>query len=371
MGRRPTHKKPPFVGVGGKVEDRVEEAKYPWITLREEFKHLREEGGSSFTFLEGALYEEQYWRTQLRAFGIDGRNVFNCRAIEGAQQAQTDKERSARNYAYGCLKAWQPTASVGMALVFGEWVLYRVVTEARRQPVSDISDWLLGSPELSIKLFDVLADTLVEAMAESQGYVLADIPKEREGEQANYLLAGLLRTRLRVGGQVGCSLSRALTVLAGEDSDHARKTQLLRELPGATRVAWSERGSGEGIAHLRNRVGRFIAYNGVEESWRENTRRSDPEQVHSVSQKLDLVPEHSPEELPEAHLFETDAAEQLDEIERHAKLSPQQKAVLQRVRRDMDTVEIANELGISNNQVYVQKRNAISKLKLASKAAGF
>ena len=373
MGRRPTHKKPPFVGVGGKVEDRVEEAEYPWITLREEFKHLREEEGSGFTLLKGALYEEQYWRTRLRAFGIDGQNVFNCRVIEDARRAQTDKERSARNYAYGCLKAWQPTAWVGMALVFCEWLLYRVVTEARRQPVLDISGWLPGSPDLSIRLFDLMADTLVEAMAESQGNVMADIPKEREGEQANYLLAGLLRTRLRVGGQVGCPLSRALTVLAGEDSYHARKIQLLRELPGATRIAWSERGSGEGIADLRNRVSRFIADNGAEESWREDTRMLDPKQVHSVSQDLDSVPEHSPEELPEARLLETPAAlrEQLDEIERHAKLSRQQAAVMQRVRRGMAIVEIADELGMSNNQVYVQKSNAISKLKLTSKAAGF
>jgi Bacterial regulatory proteins, luxR family len=232
---------------------------------------------------------------------------------------------------------------------------------------------LPGSPDLSIKLFDVLADTLVEAMAESQGNVMADIPKEREGEQANYLLAGLLRTRLRVGGQVGRSLSRALTVLAGEDSDHARKTQLLRELPGATRVAWSERESGEGITDLRNRVSRFIADNGDEESWRENTRRLDPEQVHSISQDLNSVPEHSPEELPEAHLLETPAAlrEQFDEIERYAKLSPQQKAVVQGVRRGMDIIEIADELGISTNQVSVQKRNAISKMKPARKAAGF
>ena len=37
----------------------------------------------------------------------------------------------------------------------------------------------------------------------------------------------------------------------------------------------------------------------------------------------------------------------------------------------MAIVEIADELGMSNNQVYVQKSNAISKLKLASKAAGF
>jgi len=218
-----------------------------------------------------------------------------------------------------------------------------------------------------------MADTLVEAMAESQGNVMADIPKEREGEQANYLLAGLLRTRIRVGGQVGRSLSRALTVLAGEDSDHARKTQLLRELPGATRVAWSERESGEGIADLRNRVSCFIADNGDEESWRENTRRLDPKQVHSVSQDLNAVPEHSPEELPEARLLETPAAlrEQLDEFEKHAKLSPQQAAVVQGVRRGMDIIEIADELRISTNQVSVQKRNAISKLKLASKAAGF
>jgi hypothetical protein len=34
--RQPRHPKPPFVGVGGKIEDRVDEAQDVWILMEEE-----------------------------------------------------------------------------------------------------------------------------------------------------------------------------------------------------------------------------------------------------------------------------------------------------------------------------------------------
>lgn len=61
--RQPRHPKPPFVGVGGKIEDRVDEAQDPWLIIEAEFERLREEEGSGITFLRGALYEENLWRT--------------------------------------------------------------------------------------------------------------------------------------------------------------------------------------------------------------------------------------------------------------------------------------------------------------------
>ncbi len=47
MTRQPRHAKPPFVGVGGKVEERVDEAQDPWIIIKEEAKRLRKEEGSA------------------------------------------------------------------------------------------------------------------------------------------------------------------------------------------------------------------------------------------------------------------------------------------------------------------------------------
>ena len=38
---RPRHPKPPFVGVGGKVEDRIDEAQDPWLIMEEGFREVR------------------------------------------------------------------------------------------------------------------------------------------------------------------------------------------------------------------------------------------------------------------------------------------------------------------------------------------
>ena len=75
--RQSTHVKPPFVGVGGKIEDRVDEAQDPWVLIREETKRLREEPVSGFTYLQGALYEEHRWRTVCETLAKMGRTRGN------------------------------------------------------------------------------------------------------------------------------------------------------------------------------------------------------------------------------------------------------------------------------------------------------
>jgi hypothetical protein len=162
---QPKHPEPPFVGLGGKVEERVEEAQDPWIIIDEEAKKRRKEEGSGFTYLEGALYEEFIWRTRLRDFGIDGQDATNLRDIPGMRKARTDEERSQQNLAHGRLLIWQTVANAGSMVLIGEWVLARVVAKFRRQPLLDMHDWLPGPPEPSTKLFDVLHHIWLQATA--------------------------------------------------------------------------------------------------------------------------------------------------------------------------------------------------------------
>jgi hypothetical protein len=96
----PRHPKPPFVGVGGKIEERVDEARDPWDLMREEAKRLCEEPMSGFTYLQGALYEVHRWRVRLRDFGKDGQNARKLREIPVARQPQTAQERSQENSAH-------------------------------------------------------------------------------------------------------------------------------------------------------------------------------------------------------------------------------------------------------------------------------
>jgi hypothetical protein len=101
------HPEPPFVGTGGKIEDRVDEAQDVWFLIKEEAKRLREEPLSGFTYLRGALYEEELWRARLLHFGKDGWDARKLREIPGARQPQTAKERSEENSAQQQLLVWQ------------------------------------------------------------------------------------------------------------------------------------------------------------------------------------------------------------------------------------------------------------------------
>jgi hypothetical protein len=264
---QPRHAKPPFVGVGGRVEDRVDEAQDPWRIIEEEHEKLRKKEWAGFEYLWIALHEESFWRARLRAFGLNGQDALNPREIPGARQAQTTEERNEANQAHQQLLVWQTVAKAGAMILICEWIFDQVVEGFRRmpgagtrpQPIADIGDWLPRPPGLSTKLFDVMRRMWVEAKAEVLGCIMEQYPKDTGGEQAAYLLAGLLRTRLKLGGNVGTRLRTGLSVLAGDASFTALKTQLLRELPATQRVAWEELGPSKGITGLRNLVSRLIA----------------------------------------------------------------------------------------------------------------
>jgi hypothetical protein len=152
-------------------------------------------------------------------------------------------------------------------VLIGEWIFDQVVAGfvrspgvgIRSQPLMDMGDWLPGPPDLNAKLFGAMSGVWVEAKAEVLGYIMAQYPKDRAGEQATYLLAGLLRNRLKLSGNVGTRLRSGLAELGGDASYPAMKSQLLRDLPWALGSAWEEIGPSKGVDGLRNLVSRLIA----------------------------------------------------------------------------------------------------------------
>jgi|SRR5215216_1112981 len=84
-------------------------------------------------------------------------------------------------------------------------------------------------------------------------------PGDRGAEQATYLLAGLLRTRLKLGGNVGTRLRKGLAESSGDPSYSALKVQLLRDLPWALASAWDELGPSKRVNGLRNLASRLMA----------------------------------------------------------------------------------------------------------------
>ena len=91
------------------------------------------------------------------------------------------------------------------------------------------------------------------------GYLIEQYAEDPGAEQATYLLSGLIRTRLKLSGNVGTRLRRGLADLSGDASYPAMQAQLLRDLPGTLRSALEELGPSKGVNGLRNLISRLIA----------------------------------------------------------------------------------------------------------------
>ena len=382
--RQPRLSEPPFVGVGGELEDRVDEAQDPWLIIEEGFKEVRNEKGSALTFLRGALYEENRWRTRLRACGLDGQDARKPQEIPGTRQPRTAKERSKAHGVLQNLLVWQTVARMG-AILLGEWSLSQTVA-AFHQFTFRRELWLTipWPPELNARLFDVLLHVLIEARAEVLGYCMEEYPDDPGSEQAAYLLAGLLRTRMNP--QIGRKRIAALSTLAGADNAHTRERQLLQELPGATRIAWGDVGPAGGITSLRDSVARIIEEVGKDAVNREAKRRVDP--TESVDETLDLrsgktkkdreqdlgddvvlslTPERSEEELPGIQVFQTQEAvrQELDELIKRYGLTKKEAEVARLRFEGRETSEIAHIMDLVEGTVRVHERNIHQKTRAA------
>jgi hypothetical protein len=205
---------------------------------------------------------------------------------------------------------------------------------------------------------------------------------------------------ISLSGWVGSQISikkhaRIKDQLSDEIKERGKSVfeQFIQELPAASLVAWSEwqrdepLRSGTGQRSFVSRTSELLAALGSKQG-REARDRARMEEHESPTirprthareeQEESLRARRKPSPPPDVDIEDMELKltmhqqrQQLDAlIETALGGAPQQKAVVQRRRRGMEFVEIAAEMGIPENQVYVQYHNAIKKLGEARKAAG-
>lgn len=117
----------------------------------------------------------------------------------------------------------------------------------------------------------------------------------------------------------------------------------------------------------RARKGEYEALNTGPEAF----RRKEQEEENLRRTRKPSLPTDMDIEAFELEETRRQQRQQLDVLEKAAKLSSRETEVMWRVRKNMTDAEIASELEITTNNVYVTKHNATKKLKEARKAAGF
>jgi DNA-binding CsgD family transcriptional regulator len=162
-------------------------------------------------------------------------------------------------------------------------------------------------------------------------------------------------------GVTGICASRIslLTNRRLRDALERERCDLLEQLPAEAIAAWDERKPGDGIEVLvstaANRVEKVLAL------LREPKHVADVEDVGDTE-----------DDLAEFERLETlrQQSRQLDALEHRAGLSLREEQVYRRLRQNMQPEAIAADLGITRNNVYQVKRNALKKLEAARMSAG-
>lgn len=185
-------------------------------------------------------------------------------------------------------------------------------------------------------------------------------------EQATIRLAGWVRTQINLGGEPGQRIRNALSGTS-EGSIYER---LVQELPATVRIAFDERLPGEPFRPTGERQTNFVSRvaDELEDLGGEATKR--PEKLTSL--ETGHTPGSEDELLAEFERQTTleQQSDQLSKLEELTAFPPREGAVWHRIRRGMEVVEIATELGMTKNNVYVHTHNAIKRLSKARKAAG-
>jgi DNA-directed RNA polymerase specialized sigma24 family protein len=351
-----------------KLEREIAKARSGWRLLRDQFKRLRKDPGNGFFLFTHSHREASRWFFALLQYGVYSPDLEKLYAIDGAEQAETDEELADRNYAFGQFRLWARVARAGMDTAKGEWA-------KQKRPSAEMDGWLESAyATLDTKLFDVMTEALMEALADNQGYVMANIPKEPQGEQANFNLAALMREDIPQRGTAGGRLALALSDEGGGRTQQERR--LLRELPGLTFVAWHDKEPGQGTSDLRTRILKLLTEGTKDELNRGRTRRIDPtlrlSQAHGTGRTSrfgagDADGPSPQDELPEAELFNTLEAMRLelnDQIQRY-KLSPSEAEVAGLRYEGKETHEIAAIMGIEESTVRATEFRIRNKIKKA------
>ena len=172
-----------------------------------------------------------------------------------------------------------------------------------------------------------------------------------------------------VAGWVGSHISLKKNKRVGDalseytdGSPGANFAKLVEELIPATILAWDELQPGEplrpgsGKANLVSRVEGLLQRIGSEAAEKQATHI-----------QFDEVTGHDQNDQV---LEEFERMETLRQLEQTTQLTPLEAAVWQRADGGLKAAEIAEELEITKNSVYVHKSNAVKKLREAKRASG-
>ncbi len=164
-----------------------------------------------------------------------------------------------------------------------------------------------------------------------------------------------------MGAQVSFAQNNTLAAVLSEEGNQARD-RLWQELPAAVMSEWETELSV--YSALLGRVTHRLKKEGSEQRRLARDGKLAGESADAFGgDDGDLAEFERQETLRQQR-------EQLDELEQLAALPPRQEAVWRRVRQGMKEAEIAAELNMSKNNVYVHKYHAIQRLIEARKAAG-
>jgi DNA-binding CsgD family transcriptional regulator len=169
-----------------------------------------------------------------------------------------------------------------------------------------------------------------------------------------------------VGAHISFTKNTRVEAALSENTDGSRGANFAKlieeELVPATLIAWDELRPGEplrpgsGKANLVSRV----------EGWLQKIG-SEAAEKQRAYEELDEVTGHSG---TDQLLEDFERMETVRRLEEMAGLSLGEAAVWHRVRCGMEIAQIAEELEITENNVYVKKHNAIKKLGEARRASG-
>ena len=163
-----------------------------------------------------------------------------------------------------------------------------------------------------------------------------------------------------VRGEINLSANPRLRAVLSEGEVPPRQ-MLDQEIPAAVFAEWYEPQGGNS-PYILPRIVRSL-------------ERAGQQQRH-LAREGKLAPEHQASaDDPDLAEFERqlmlrEVPKQLDEIERVASLSPQQRQVFKMLREGREPAAIAAELRITPNQVRVVTHNVIRKAREARRAAG-
>jgi hypothetical protein len=356
-------------------QDAVEPARRIFRAFRTMADDMAADRSGDFGWVLYGYAEHQVvlWNARLRHLGVDtSRGLTPIYFFADARPPQTGKQMGELHKTAAQLHQWYALWVSGTRVIYvttGDFILSSIIASCRGQPFRELRVESCVA-DMGLRTLAAMLETWERYLVYQAGAFMEELPEEAQRSAARDVFTGWARENLSLRSQAGTRLRHALRLqrveAEGQDAALSLDELLLRELPGAIAEAWRStnpeepiRSTGDGTMSLVRRIGKILEDEGGQGAKEPGLVADEPVEEFSL----------------DAATFEVEAREEaarqeIDMLEEAAELKGQVAAVWKGVRDRLSPEEIAEELGISRNQVYVQKHDAIKRLREARKAAG-